>query len=78
TGLQHDHHQLVISTMHAHLDHDNCLETVILRGATKEVRRFADRISAERGVRHGSLNLVPADREQSGHVHYHLHSHPKS
>ena len=78
TGLQHEHHQLVISTMHAHLDHDNCLETVILRGPTRDVRRFADRISAERGVRHGSLNLVPADREQASHGHFHLHSHPKS
>jgi len=78
TGLQHDHHNLVVSTMHAHLDHDNCLETVILRGPTREVRSFANRISAERGVRHGTLNLVPADREQAGHIHYHLHSHPKS
>src|SRR5574342_222557 len=68
TGLQHDHHNLVVSSMHAHLDHDNCLETVILRGPTTEVRRVADRISAERGVRHGSLNLVPADREQARHV----------
>ena len=33
TSLQHDHHDLTVSTMHAHLDHDNCLETVILKGA---------------------------------------------
>jgi CopG family transcriptional regulator, nickel-responsive regulator len=76
TSLQHGQHNLVISTMHAHLDHDNCLETVILRGPTKAVRRFANAISAERGVRHGTLNLVAADAENVGHLH--PHSHPKS
>jgi len=78
TGLQHHHHDLVVSTMHAHLDHDNCLETVILRGPTDQVRSFADVIAAERGVRHGSLNLVPADAEGGGHRHFHFHSHPKT
>lgn len=43
TNLQHEHHQLVLSAMHVHLDHDNCLETVILRGATAEVSKFAGR-----------------------------------
>lgn len=78
TGLQHHHHDLVVSTMHAHLDHENCLETVILRGPTGEVRSFADVITAERGVRHGALNLVPADAEAGHHGHAHIHSHPKT
>jgi CopG family transcriptional regulator, nickel-responsive regulator len=78
TSLQHEQHDLVISTMHAHLDHDNCIETVILRGPTKAVRRFADAISAERGVRHGTLNLVPADAQTARHMHSHLHSRPKT
>jgi CopG family nickel-responsive transcriptional regulator len=37
------------------------------------VRRFADRMTAERGVRHGSLNLVTVDRREGGHRHTHLH-----
>lgn len=79
TGLQHDHHDLCISTMHAHLDHENCIESVILRGPTADVRRFADVIAAERGVRHSSLNLVTVDlqagakyRHPSGRGHTHL------
>ncbi len=51
TGLQHDHHDLTVAAMHSHLDHDNCLETVILKGATAEVRQFADALMAESGVR---------------------------
>lgn len=70
TNLQHHAHDLVVSTMHVHLDHDNCLETMILRGATAEVRGFAELVSAERGVRHGRLNLVPVDLAvQADHVH---------
>jgi CopG family nickel-responsive transcriptional regulator len=75
TAQQHHAHDLVVSTMHVHLDHDHCLETVILRGPTPEVRRFADALSAERGVRHGQLNLIPTEE---GAVHPHSHSRPRS
>jgi CopG family nickel-responsive transcriptional regulator len=75
TGLQHEHHDLVMASTHVHLDHDNCLETVMLRGKTEVVRRFADALIAERGVRHGQINLVPVDVETG---HGHTHSHPKN
>lgn len=68
--LQHDHHDLTVSTMHAHLDHENCLEAAFLRGPTAAVKQFAAALTAERGVRHGKLNLIavePAD----DHVHAH-------
>jgi CopG family nickel-responsive transcriptional regulator len=58
TGLQHAHPDLAVSTMHVHLDHDHCLETVILRGDAGAVQRFADEVCAERGVHHGHLNLI--------------------
>src|SRR5512139_681812 len=76
TGIQHRHHDLVVSTTHAHLDHDSCIESVIVRGVTKDVRAFADAMMAERGVRHGSLNLVPSDVHAGKHVH--VHARPKS
>lgn len=78
TAHQHEHHDLCVSTMHAHLDHENCIETVILRGATTEVRRFAEQLIAERGVRHGNLNLVPVDIKTARHSHGHLHSEPRT
>ncbi len=56
--LQHGRHDLIVSTMHVHLDHDNCLETVILQGASKVVQDFSGQLTAESGVRHGKLNLV--------------------
>ncbi|MEN3371428.1 nickel-responsive transcriptional regulator NikR [Dechloromonas sp. ZS-1] len=78
TGLQHDHHDLTVAALHSHLDHDNCLESVILKGETVRVRQFADALMAERGVRHGQLNVIALeaehhhahDAEGAPHVHY--------
>ena len=79
TSIQHAHHDLTVSTMHAHLDHDQCLETVMLKGTVKRVREFADEIIAERGVRHGSLNLInvelSAPHTHDGSTHRHLKPH---
>lgn len=76
---QHGHHGLTLSTLHVHLDHDHCLEVVALRGRTDEVRRFAESLIAERGVRHGQLHLVPVSLEISrlrGESHVHLKPYP--
>ncbi|MEJ1963259.1 MAG: nickel-responsive transcriptional regulator NikR [Gammaproteobacteria bacterium] len=79
-SLQHDHHDLMVSTMHVHLDHDNCIETVILRGPTDRVLQFAQGIIAEKGVRHGKFNLVPVETEAGGraHLHRHVHARPRT
>jgi CopG family transcriptional regulator, nickel-responsive regulator len=79
TRIQHAHHELTVSTTHAHLDHDQCLETAILKGAIKRVREFAQEIIAERGVRHGVLNLINvelgAPHTHDGSTHRHLKPH---
>ena len=53
--LQHQHHEVVISTLHAHLDHDTCLEVVLLRGRSRGVQQLADKLISTMGVRHGRL-----------------------
>ena len=68
TGMQHDHHDLTVAAMHSHLDHENCLEAVILKGPATQVRRFAGALLAERGVRHGQINLIALQAE-----HHHAH-----
>ena len=71
--LQHDHHELTVATTHAHLDHDRCIETVIVRGPTAAVRDFAQSVIAQPGVSHGQLHLVPLE---AGPPHSHEHHHP--
>jgi CopG family nickel-responsive transcriptional regulator len=68
-SLQHEHHDLTVAAMHSHLDHAHCLESVILRGATARVREFADALMAERGVRHGQLNVVALQSSAPKHIH---------
>ena len=58
--IGHDHHEVIVSTTHVHLDHETCLESAILKGPTDAVRALADSIQAERGVRFGSINLISA------------------
>jgi CopG family transcriptional regulator, nickel-responsive regulator len=55
TDLQHEHHEIIISTLHAHLDHESCLEVVILRGKSKDVQELADQLISTKGVQHGRL-----------------------
>lgn len=72
--IQHDHHDLTVSTMHAHLDHVHCIETVILKGPASAVRKLADAISSERGVRQGQLNMVMTEGDPmrlDSHPHDH-------
>jgi CopG family nickel-responsive transcriptional regulator len=76
TTAQHRHHDLTLSTLHVHLDHETCLEVVILRGPTEAVQDCADGILAETGVRHGKLHLVPVEHDPTdGHHHHHHHDH---
>ncbi|WP_022982367.1 nickel-responsive transcriptional regulator NikR [Ideonella sp. B508-1] len=71
TDLQHDHHELTVSTTHAHLDHDHCVEVVILKGPTQAVRVFAQSVLTQPGVSHGALHVIPMT-EHHGHGHAHL------
>lgn len=58
TELQHNHHKLILSVLHVHLDHDNCMELLALRGRSGDVQRFADLLSATKGVKHAQLAIT--------------------
>jgi CopG family nickel-responsive transcriptional regulator len=60
TELQHQHHQCVVSSLHVHIDHDTCLEVIVLRGKAKEVRHTADALISTKGVMHGRLIVAVA------------------
>jgi CopG family nickel-responsive transcriptional regulator len=70
-ALQHEHHDLVVSSLHTHLDHDHCMESVVLRGPTAAVQACAQQLVAMRGVRHGQMHLVPLAEERADHRHAH-------
>jgi len=77
----HDHHDLSVSALHVHLDHETCLEVSVLRGKASAVRQMAEQVIAERGVLYGRLVMTPVDIESEVHdhgdarPHRHLHTH---
>ena len=76
TEVQHEHHDLVVSTSHAHLDHDSCLEVLIVHGKAARVQHFADLLIGLKGVQHGHLVMtVPTHPALPEHKHSHSHSH---
>ncbi len=62
THIQHDYQKLIISTQHIHLDHDNCLEIVAVKGRAKEVQKLAHALQSVKGVRHGTLSMTSTGR----------------
>jgi CopG family transcriptional regulator, nickel-responsive regulator len=55
--LQHDAHEAILSTLHVHLDHDNCLEVLLIKGPAAKVQRLANAIISTKGVKHGRLTI---------------------
>jgi CopG family nickel-responsive transcriptional regulator len=55
--LQHDHHQNILATTHVHLDHDMCVETILVRGRAQKIEELANLIRAEKGILHVSLSI---------------------
>lgn len=58
TEMQHDAHDVILCSMHVHLDHDNCLEVLALRGPGEAVRELGQKLISTKGVKHGKLNLT--------------------
>jgi CopG family nickel-responsive transcriptional regulator len=69
--LQHRHAELVVSTMHVHLDHDHCLEVIVLRGRAPLLRQMAAELKGLKGIHQGQLVLA----RTSPHAHPHHHDH---
>lgn len=55
TEHQHAHHETVLSTLHIHLDHHNCLEVIVLKGQASEIKQLADALIGTKGVKHGKF-----------------------
>ena len=63
TEIQHRQHELVISALHVHLDQHNCLEVLIVRGRSEEVKKVGELLISTRGVKHGKLTMATTGKE---------------
>ncbi|MBD0305895.1 MAG: nickel-responsive transcriptional regulator NikR [Nitrospiraceae bacterium] len=58
TDIQHRYHRLILSAMHVHLDHDHCLEVLVVRGKGSEIKKVSDILIGTKGVKHGKLAMT--------------------
>ena len=65
TSIQHDHHDSVLAATHIHLDHDNCLEMIAVKGTASDVQTIADALIGTRGVKHGKLTATTTGKKLS-------------
>ena len=56
--LQHHHYKEILTTTHIHVDHENCLEVLVLKGKTGNIQRLADNIKSLKGIKHGELVIT--------------------
>ena len=63
TDIQHHFQRVIISTQHIHLDHNNCLEVVAVKGSSREVQRLADTLKSIKGITHGTLSMSTTGKE---------------
>jgi CopG family nickel-responsive transcriptional regulator len=61
--LQHQSYQQIISAIHVHLDAHNCLEVLVVKGKSRDIRRIADRLIGTKGVKHGKLTTTTTGKE---------------
>ncbi|MEW6363485.1 MAG: nickel-responsive transcriptional regulator NikR [Acidobacteriota bacterium] len=63
TSIQHDHGRLIIATLHVHLDHDNCMEVLAVRGRARRIKAVADALIGSKGVKHGKLTVTTTGKD---------------
>jgi CopG family nickel-responsive transcriptional regulator len=63
TDIQHDHQAVIISALHVHLDHHNCLEVLAVRGKAALIKKIADELIAAKGVKHGKLTVTTTGKD---------------
>ena len=73
-NVQHEHVDEIVSTVHVHLDEENCLEVVLMRGKSRDIRSIADALLGTKGVMHGKLVVTTTGAAHS-HTHAHQHAH---
>ena len=63
TAIQHSYHHMIISTQHIHLDHDNCLEVIIVHGKAHSLKQLTDKLKTAKGVKYGNLAMATSGKE---------------
>lgn len=56
--IQHDFFDVISSTTHVHMDHDNCLEILAVKGDASQIKDLSNSLSLIRGIKQIKLSLM--------------------
>ncbi len=73
SSLQHEFFQNIISTTHVHVDHDSCLEVILLQGKAKVIKTLSEKLLSIKGVQHGKLTITTPVKSSNKQKHHHNH-----
>ncbi|GAB0172923.1 nickel-responsive transcriptional regulator NikR [Helicobacter trogontum] len=63
--IEHNNHLVqIVCTTHVHVDHHNCLETIILKGKKDDIEKLCIEIGGLLGVKFAKLTRTASFREQ--------------
>jgi CopG family transcriptional regulator, nickel-responsive regulator len=62
TAIQHNSHHLILATTHFHLNHDSCLELIVVKGKVKEIQMLSDQLTCLKGVEYGKFTVAPVGK----------------
>lgn len=61
--IQHDYHDNILSTQHIHLDHNNCLEIIVVKGDPKNIEALYGKLKSAKGVKHASYAMSTTGKD---------------
>ena len=67
TKIQHDYHHIIVSSQHVHLDHDNCLEIIVIKGKAKEVKNLTKKLNTIKGISHSAVSAITINEAAHNH-----------
>lgn len=62
TDIQHNMHDLIIATTHFHLDHDSCLEIIVVKGEVSRIKLLSEKLTTLKGVDYGKFTVAPVEK----------------
>ncbi len=63
TDIQHEFHDDILSTQHIHLDHNNCLEIIVVKGAPRNIESLYGKLNSVKGVKHASFAMSTTGKD---------------
>ncbi len=75
THIQHSFTGDIISVLHVHLDHNNCMEVLVVKGKASLLQSLADQLAGIRGVKYGKLSVATTGALMTSDTHHHHHGH---